>query len=222
MGLIPMKKTLLISIASLFVFTGCSTIALNDNQKTNLGMTGGIADRCYKEGFITLDEYNSLLAVYMNAVDRNKGGYQDISASFDRYSRSTDQLNHQICRTDIPTNFAHIRQYLNRNTVSVTDVMAGLNTLSQSYAVHSQQMLRQSSRNMYYPQPTINNNSRKRRTLNAQQIGDTTYFSDGTSWTRSGDNLIHSDGITSYISGGYIYNPDGSKCYVSGGTLICD
>lgn len=105
--------------------------------------------------------------------------------------------------------------------ITFLDIMKGLNALSESYADYSNQVLEQSSKNMYYPPLTINNRPKK-KTVNAQQVGDTVYFSDGTSWTISGDNILHSDGSISHMSNGYIYNSDGSKCYVSNSTLICD
>lgn len=177
-----MKKAILVSVASLFVFTGCSSTPSSGEQ---------FASICPKGSALIISGY------------------------------SADQSEEPLCKTHIPNNLKYARQHDDKSTVTALDVMNGLNKLSKSYADHGQQMLEESSKNMYYPQPTINSRP-KRRTVNAQQIGDTTYFSDGTSWTRSGDNLIHSDGTTSYISGGYIYNPDGSQCYMSYNTLICD
>ena len=111
----------------------------------------------------------------------------------------------------------------------------GLNGISQIAQDHSEQMLKATSNNMYYP--PINTNMKVRnRTITSYQSGDTTYFSNGTSSRRSGDNIYHSDGTSSmrsgnYIyhsdgtnstrSGNYIYNSDGSKCLISNNTVTC-
>lgn len=112
----------------------------------------------------------------------------------------------------------------------------GLNGISQIAQDHSEQMLKATSNNMYYP--PINTNMKVRnRTITSYQEGDTTYFSNGTSSRRSGNTIYHSDGSNSTISGNYIYNSDGSKTMISGnhaynsdgsncrfsnGTLSCD
>ena len=285
-----MKRTLLIPMASLFFFTGCSSggsmssqktsitipslsntheiAALNNSQKNSVGVAGGIAGNCYREGFINLDEYNDILRVYIDITDsadvshvvlKESADYARLKESAENYSafssglkaaeNSNIKLNNKICRTDIPNILVYARDYHNNNSqtdipnalgymkdkVTVTDVINGLNILSQIVQNHSEQMLEASSNNMYYP-PINTNKKAKNRTITSYQEGDTTYFSNGTSSRRSGDTIYHSDGSNStksgnYIyhsdgsnstkSGNYIYNSDGSKCLISNNTVTC-
>ena len=111
----------------------------------------------------------------------------------------------------------------------------GLNAISQTAQNHSEQMLRATSNNMYYP-PIDTNRQARNRTVTSYQQGDTTYFSNGTSSRRSGNTVYHSDGSNSMRSGNYtyhsdgsnsmrsgnyIYNSDGSKCLISNNTVTC-
>lgn len=135
----------------------------------------------------------------------------------------------------MPNQLANIYQYYAHKRLTFTDVLAGLNGVSEVYQDHSQQMLKATSNNMYYP-PINTNRQARNRTVTAYQSGDTTYFSNGTSSRRSGDTTYHSDGSNSMRSGNYtyhsdgsnstrsgnyIYNSDGSKCLVSNNTVTC-
>lgn len=217
-----MKKLTFISLSALLFFTGCTAASsLTDDQKRSVGLVGGYIQGCYQKGLLSEDDYSVARRAYSEIINDSQKHMSIISEGYEHAIRDTDSYNYNLCQAQLPSTLSDIYQYYARNRVTATDVLTGLNQVSESYQDHANQMLQASSKNMYYPQPTINSRP-KRRTLNAQQIGDTTYFSDGTSWTRSGDNLIHSNGTTSYISGGYIYNPDGSQCYMSYNTLICD
>lgn len=217
-----MKKLTFISLSALLFFTGCTAASsLTDDQKRSVGLVGGYIQGCYQKGLLSEGDYSVARRAYSEIINDSQKHMSIISEGYEHAIRDTDSYNYNLCQAQLPSSLSNIYQYYARNRVTVTDVLTGLNQVSESYQDHANQMLQASSKNMYYPQPTINSRP-KRRTLNAQQIGDTTYFSDGTSWTRSGDNLIHSNGTTSYISGGYIYNPDGSQCYMSYNTLICD
>lgn len=288
---------LLISIASLFFFTGCSSSGsissqktniaipslnntheiaiLNNMQKNSVGVAAGIAGNCYREGFINLDEYNDILRVYIDITDsanvnpvvlKESADYVRLKESVDSYSAfssglkaaedSNIKLNNKICRTDIPNILVYARDYHNndsktdipnvlgymKNKVTVTDVINGLNVLSQIVQSHGEMML-EASNNLHLPPANMNNatkeiNSKRTRTINSYQEGDTTYFSNGTSARRNGNTVYHSDGSSSRISGNHIYHSDGSKTTISGkhayhsdgsscfmslnGTLTCD
>lgn len=224
---------------------------LNERQMISLGVAGGITEKCYREGFTSFEEYKDIIRVYSDII-----GSIDYYSAFSAGSKAVEngrvKLNNKICRTEIPNILVYARDYYNNNSqteipntlgyikdknkVTVTDAINGLNALSQIVQSHSEQMLEASSNNMYYP-PVNTNMKVRNRTVTSYQEGDTTYFSNGTSSRRSGNTIYHSDGSNSTISGNYIYNSDGSKTMISGnhaynsdgsncrfsnGTLSCD
>lgn len=272
-----MNRILLISIASLFFFTGCSSNGLISSQKTSitipslnntheiadfnerqmisLGVAGEITENCYREGFTSFEEYKDIMRVYSDIIG-SIDDYSAFSTGSKAVQNSSVKLNNKICRTEIPNILVYARDYYNndsktdipnvlgymKNKITVTDVINGLNVLSHIVQSHGEMML-EASNNLHLPPVNINNatkgiNSKRTRTINSYQEGDTTYFSNGTSARRNGNTVYHSDGSSSRISGNHIYHSDGSKTTISGkhayhsdgsscfmslnGTLTCD
>ena len=272
-----MNRILLISIASLFFFTGCSSNGLISSQKTSitipslnntheianfnerqmisLGVAGEITENCHREGFTSFEEYKDIMRVYTDIIG-SIDDYSAFSAGSKAVRNSSIKLNNKICRTEIPNILVYARDYYNndsktdipnvlgymKNKITVTDVINGLNVLGQIVQSHGEMML-EASNNLHLPPVNMNNatkgiNSKRTRTINSYQEGDTTYFSNGTSARRNGNTVYHSDGSSSRISGNHIYHSDGSKTTISGkhayhsdgsscfmslnGTLTCD
>lgn len=216
-----MKRTLLISIISLFFFTGCTAASsLTDTQKYSVGIVGGAVQACYQKGFINQNDYNIASSAYYEIINDSKKHLPLITEGYNAALSNADSLDYNSCQTKVPNQLANIYQYYAHKRLTFTDVLAGLNGVSEVYQDHSQQMLKATSNNMYYP-PINTNRQARNRTVTAYQSGDTTYFSNGTSSRRSGDTTYHSDGSNSMRSGNYIYNSDGSKCLVSNNTVTC-
>lgn len=232
-----MRKLTLISISSLFFFTGCSAgSSLTDQQTHSIGMVGGLVEGCYQKGLITPNDYNYARNVYSGIINESQKYIPAITASYNETLRYVDQIDYNLCQTELPNTLSLIYQHYENNRLTFTDILVGLNEVSDSYQNHANQMLQATSNNMYYPQPTFNSNPRK-KTITANQIGNGTYFSDGSSSMRIGDQVMHSDGSSSTIIGNSAYHSDGSSsmrigdtiqnssgsnCYVSGRTLQCN
>lgn len=232
-----MKKTTLISITSLFFFTGCTaSSSLTDDQKYSVGIVGGAIQACYQKGFINQNDYNTASRAYSEILNDSKKYMPLITEGYNVALSKADSLDYNFCQTEVPNRFSNIYQYYVNNRVTFTDVLEGLNGVSEVYQNHAQQMLKATSNNMYYP-PINANKKAKNKTVTSYQVDDTTYFSDGTSSRRNGNTIYHSDGSNSMISnnyvyhsdgsntlisGNYAYNSDGSNCYLSNGTLTCN
>lgn len=231
-----MKKLTFISLSALLFFTGCTAASsLTDNQKRSVGLVGGYIQGCYQKGLLSPDDYKMASRAYSEIINDSQKHMSIISEGYEHAIRDTDSYNYNLCQAQLPNTLSDIYQYYARNRVTVTDVLAGLNQVSESYQNHANQMLQATSNNMYYPQPDFSNNSRK-QTITANRIGNSTYFSDGSSSMQIGNQAIHSDGSSSTVIGNSAYHSDGSSsmrigdnihnsngsnCYVSGRTLMC-
>lgn len=231
-----MKKLIFTSLSALFLLTGCTAASsLTDDQKRSVGLVGGYIQGCYQKGLLSQDDYSLANMAYSEIINDSQKHLSIISEGYEHAIRDTDSYNYNLCQAQLPKTLSDMYQYYARNRVTVTDVLAGLNQVSGSYQAHANQMLQATSNNMYYPQPNFSNNSRK-QTITASQIGNSTYFSDGSSSMQIGNQAIHSDGSSSTVIGNSayhsdgsssmrigdnVYNSNGSNCYISGRTVVC-
>lgn len=249
-----MKKMILISITSLFFFTGCSSVGatnsqknsiaipslsgsheiadLSDSQKNSIGVAGGITDRCYREGFINLDEYNDILTVYLDITEsagashvvlKESADYARLNEATEKYSafsaglkaakNSNIRLNSKICRTDIPNILVYARDYHDNN--SQTDIPNFLgyteNKVTVQDVIYGLSLISQSLEDHSQKMLKATSNNMYYPAINTNKKAKRRTV---TSY-QEGDTIYFSDGTSSRRNGNTIYNSDGSNSIIS-------